>query len=479
MQLQLFKTQGTIALTRRNLLSVLCVLLCFSAAAQQKKIIIAGKVENATVDSFRLHWLENHFAERERFKDVRLDKKKKFRAELSGDRPLYVGLNYDKSATLLYVLPGDCLVVTLDGKDVSKNIRFAGARAEDNNVLQEYTAQFSALRKDNEMHMRGDSAKPYKAFRDTLEKQQLRFVEARKSRISPEFYVQLRSDIKYAACLDRITFVKRSRLYSIRPGEEESALPGYFDFMYKPGIINDSALVSPAYTRFLDMYLFHQFLRTVNFSRKDRAVNAANLFSYAKLVYTGASLDQELVSLAHFALATDETEAAGEILALLKTHGYDTAVTNKLEKKYKGLKAFGPGAPAPPFTLSDLAGKQVSLSDFKGKIVYLDFWASWCGPCMREMPGSAELKKKFTGQDVVFLYVSLDTDDAKWRKAITDKSIEGIHLIVGKSEVARDYSVNMIPRYVVIDKEGNLVDGNAARPSDKGTEELLKKLLAQ
>ena len=128
-----------------------------------------------------------------------------------------------------------------------------------------------------------------------------------------------------------------------------------------------------------------------------------------------------------------------------------------------------PGKAAPDFTFVDQNGKEVSLSDFKGKVVYVDFWASWCGPCKREMPFSHELRNKFkNNKDVVFLYVSVDKNEAAWRKAITDYNVTGVNLLAtgGQLEsMAYNYNLTGIPLFILVDKKGKIVSNPAPRPS--------------
>lgn len=117
--------------------------------------------------------------------------------------------------------------------------------------------------------------------------------------------------------------------------------------------------------------------------------------------------------------------------------------------------------------------EDVSFQDildlYKGKVVYLDFWASWCRPCKNEMPHSAKLKEQLKGKDVVFLYISSDQNETAWRNAMEQLNITGENFRASK-KVWEDYNsllnVRYIPRYVLIDKEGNIVDENAKRPSN-------------
>ncbi len=118
------------------------------------------------------------------------------------------------------------------------------------------------------------------------------------------------------------------------------------------------------------------------------------------------------------------------------------------------------GQPAPAFTLHDLDGQPVSLSQFKGQVVLLDFWASWCGPCITDLPALRKIKEKTAAQPVVFLNLSLDGDEAAWRKAIDQHQIKGVHLRSAGwgSEVAKAYQVSALPSYYLVDSQGLIVE---------------------
>lgn len=135
--------------------------------------------------------------------------------------------------------------------------------------------------------------------------------------------------------------------------------------------------------------------------------------------------------------------------------------------------------------LQGLNGKTFKLSELKGKVVYLDIWASWCGPCRKQFPAAKALKEQLDKKEkknIEFLYISIDNTETVWKLAIEELGIEGVHgLSKGGwgSEVTAKFGVSSIPRYLIFDKKGKVVDGNAPRPSDPRLLEILQKLANQ
>ncbi len=140
-----------------------------------------------------------------------------------------------------------------------------------------------------------------------------------------------------------------------------------------------------------------------------------------------------------------------------------------------------PGGEAADFTYPDPSGKKVSLSDFRGKIVVVDVWATWCAPCRAEIPYLKKLEEEMRGQKVVFIGVSLDAkkDKQKWLDFIKTEELQGIQLFAdGWNKITEDYKITGIPRFMVFDKQGHIVTINAPRPSSPELKKLLLQLVA-
>lgn len=156
---------------------------------------------------------------------------------------------------------------------------------------------------------------------------------------------------------------------------------------------------------------------------------------------------------------------------------YMEASTNEehkaeITKSYNKLKTLAKGNPSPKFVdYMNYEGGTTSLDDLKGKFVYIDVWATWCGPCKREIPFLKEVEEQYHDKNIAFVSLSIDKadDKDKWRSMIEDKDMGGIQLFADKdwaSSFVKDYQIQGIPRFILIDTEGNIISANAPRPSD-------------
>ena len=143
---------------------------------------------------------------------------------------------------------------------------------------------------------------------------------------------------------------------------------------------------------------------------------------------------------------------------------------NRIKEKYDRIKNLKKGSPSPTFNYPDTSGKNISLESLKGKLVYVDVWATWCGPCKAQIPFLKQLEEKYREEDIAFVSLSIDQlkNISKWKDMIVDKELEGIQIIADKawrSKFVTDYVIEGIPRFILIDKYGNLMDPMAPRPA--------------
>ncbi|MFN0291075.1 TlpA family protein disulfide reductase [Pedobacter helvus] len=140
------------------------------------------------------------------------------------------------------------------------------------------------------------------------------------------------------------------------------------------------------------------------------------------------------------------------------------------------LLTYKPGTDGLKFAYPDKEGKQVSFASLKGKVVLVDVWATWCGPCRAEFPSLKQLEKDVEGKPIQIVSISTDSekDKEKWLKMIKDENLGGMQLYAGQdNEFSKYYKVNTIPRFLVFDKNGKIVSVDAPRPSNPKLKELL------
>ncbi|GAA4289431.1 TlpA family protein disulfide reductase [Aestuariibaculum suncheonense] len=153
-----------------------------------------------------------------------------------------------------------------------------------------------------------------------------------------------------------------------------------------------------------------------------------------------------------------------------------------IAEKHDKLMALAEGKPSPSFSdYVNYEGGKTSLADLKGKYVYIDVWATWCGPCKREIPFLKEVEEKFHDKNIEFVSISIDQqkDFEKWKAMVAEKELKGVQLFADndwKSSFVQDYQINGIPRFILIDPNGNIVNSNAPRPSSPALTELFTSL---
>jgi thiol-disulfide isomerase/thioredoxin len=183
---------------------------------------------------------------------------------------------------------------------------------------------------------------------------------------------------------------------------------------------------------------------------------------------TMARFEDKNLSTSFVALQKKQTEMKYGQLKMM----YDQAM---LTKKMNNTKA-------PSFDYVNYKGGKSKLEDFKGKFVYIDLWATWCGPCRAEIPFLKEVEKKYHDKNIVFMSISIDkqTDMEKWKKMIKEKELGGVQLFADNdwnSKFVQDFKVTGIPRFILIDPNGKVVNADAPRPSSPELASVFDKLL--
>lgn len=149
-------------------------------------------------------------------------------------------------------------------------------------------------------------------------------------------------------------------------------------------------------------------------------------------------------------------------------------VSGQEKKTGSELKA---GMKAPNFVYRDVNDREVSLKSLRGKYVYIDFWATWCGPCRGELPHLKKLEKNLKKKKIVFVSISSDVNREEWKEFVRKNQLGGIQLnIDGDWNFENAFGVKFIPRFVLLNKKGKIVDMDAPRPSSPGIYKYLSGL---
>jgi thiol-disulfide isomerase/thioredoxin len=132
---------------------------------------------------------------------------------------------------------------------------------------------------------------------------------------------------------------------------------------------------------------------------------------------------------------------------------------------------------APAFTVTALDGTKFNLDAMGGRVVLIDFWATWCGPCNEELPHLKKIAKEFAGQPLVIISVSWDSDEAKWKQFIDKNEMTWVQYRDADHYLSKQFGVEAIPHYFTIDSDGVLTSEMLGSGSD--VEGKLKKLIAR
>jgi thiol-disulfide isomerase/thioredoxin len=137
------------------------------------------------------------------------------------------------------------------------------------------------------------------------------------------------------------------------------------------------------------------------------------------------------------------------------------------------LKKFVVGEKFQNFAYKDVSGKTYSLKDFKGKYVYIDFWATWCEWCLKEIPYLEKLQNDMKGKNIVFLSLSVDEDTLGWKRVVKEEHMGGVQLLAGINFFMFKYYVPGYPHFLLLNKKGKIINNNMTRPSDAATKQTL------
>jgi thiol-disulfide isomerase/thioredoxin len=160
----------------------------------------------------------------------------------------------------------------------------------------------------------------------------------------------------------------------------------------------------------------------------------------------------------------------------------DENIKREIKENYQIFSLLKPGSPSPDFSYTDINGKNVSLSDLRGNYVYIDVWATWCGPCKGQIPYLKKLVKKFKDKPIKFVSISVDRKKnyIAWKDFVKNHDMTWYQLFADNSwdsDFIKKYHIESIPHFILLDKQGKIIESDALRPSNATLENELNNLL--
>lgn len=405
--------------------------------------------------------------------------------------PQLVTLRYGKKSCELFLQPNDTLHIAFDGQLFPEQLRFGQHGKHNNYFWQIYRQKFPTdpnlfnyrqYRKGvyyYNIHTELDKkmqASPPNDFLEWIEEEwrqkqalyQL-FTADPTQPLSEAFITFIQTEFDYSKWLQQLTY---GDVY----GPRHRLPPSFLNFADSVLVLKDGALGNKHYRHFVQAIIHHHCRQL---PVEDKSVYE-QLYQYSKINLSGRT---KYFTMAHFVAKALRKEDPKIIFPVYEDfieenpyYELDRLVLDPFQKASKMLA----GMPAPDFKLLDLAGNPVRLSQFRGKVVYLDFWASWCRPCIEKIERLQDFEPKFEEMGVVFLHISLDKTPTQWQTTIEEKKLKGRHLFFNPntSNITKDYDIVSVPKFFLITKQGNF----AYTPSSFDSSELefaLRKLLQE
>ncbi len=159
-------------------------------------------------------------------------------------------------------------------------------------------------------------------------------------------------------------------------------------------------------------------------------------------------------------------------IGFFKANVHDEESLAKFNEDFDAWSKLSKGEAMFDFVGKDLEGNTVSSTDFRGKYLYVDVWATWCGPCKYEIPFLKQIEADYHEKNIVFLSYSIDEDKDAWLKFVPENELGGVQIIGEKaweSKLCKDYKIRGVPTFMFFDTEGKIISPKMTRPSDQKT----------
>ena len=380
--------------------------------------------------------------------------------------PQYSEVMYGRKVYPLYLMGGEPMGMEFDGNEDNWNRKFSGETKAINDYLSSSISPFeSSYFSGNEEELSENTKKLLEKNWQNLEKKGL-----------PEDFVAVeRERLRYEAYGSWYSYRMNHRWMTgneaFEPGE------AYYKTLRELAKERKDLIGMTAYYN----YVRRSIATLVNKGLEELAPNdlIRREVKYIVENYKDSTLVEELIhDFVYEYILECGLEGQEDLVEVYKKNVKSEVKMALFEQMCNTWSSLCPGTPSPVFNLPDMNGKMVSLESMSGKFVYIDLWASWCGPCHREIPFLKRLEKKFAGKNIVFVGISCDTDKEAWLKSMQNEGLDGIQLYMGDDlAFGKAYMVSNLPRFILVDPEGNIVEAYMTAPSSPKTEERLQELI--
>nr|WP_321233053.1 TlpA disulfide reductase family protein [uncultured Psychroserpens sp.] len=443
------------------------------ACKQEPKIdyaVVSGKVENSKATTATLKSAD--------FKaEISVDENGTFSDTLRIPENGFYSLSIGREYTPVYLSTGDNLTITVDAKNFDKSITYSGEGAVENNYLAAKTLENIKTTSDRATFYSVEEADFKKAISEMKSKNETRLNELA---ITDEVFL---TSEKQNLIYDNYSMLKN---YSQRHGyytkkENFKVSENFFPEELKNMTFDNAedykssqSYKNMAFGQTLDD-LFEPIGDDIN------AITTSDLKSLENIKV--AALKDDVIDYLSKFLVSPANSNMESIYNFLKTNSTKEDTKKLLTETFEKNKDLVRGKPSPEFVnYENHQGGEMSLADLKGKYVYVDVWATWCGPCIREIPSLKEVEKKFHNENIAFVSTSIDEakNHDKWVTMVNEKELSGVQLMADNdwtSDFVKGYGIQGIPRFILIDPDGNIVSADAPRPSDPKLVKMLEEEL--
>ena len=407
-----------------------------------------------------------------------------FSIELMLDEPHVFTLKYARRTGQIFVLPGDKINFSTTANQFSQVMQFTGDRSAENNYL---TKKFNEDRTSRAL-----KSKTYKLeepeFTAAVDQTKVDKAEAFKTfcasnEIDPFFKFIIDTEIEYEWANDRLIYPTYYKFYNKKENFDVS--PVYFDFQRNLDLNDPGKLFSPNFVSFINNYTDAEANKALLNDEKKKLTDngmALTKFDIVSQQFKNKEI-QEFLMYNTLKTHIKYEGANGTTPLMQKFEEISTNLNLKrdIQNAYSMWRGLEEGAPAPNFAYADIDGQVHDMANYKGKYIYVDVWATWCGPCKKELPHLEALQEAYKDNDkILFTSVSIDKNKDSWERMVKDKNMKGLQLFAEnewRASIIRDYKISGIPRFLLIDDQGKIVSANAPRPSSPRIKAKLGELI--